>query len=231
MAIINREINESLLKAEISNEKLIVAVSGGPDSQALLSSIAHVAKNHEVKVFAVGINHGLRAEANSELDIAEELAHKVNVPFYRLQVTVSGGASVQAHARDARYSALFEFADEIGARYVTTAHHYDDRAETVLIRLLRGKNFGSMGVLPMISGRIFRPMLKVTRHDIMGYCKRWDLKFATDPSNSNDKYLRVKIRNEILPLLEEISPQIRARLNDLADEALNMSDHIEKYIV
>lgn len=231
MAVINQEISRSLAETGVSNEKLVVAVSGGPDSQVLLSAISHVSKRHGVKIFAVGIDHCLRNEANAELDLAEGLAQSLSVPFHRFKVTVSPGASVQAMAREARYAMLNEFADDVGARYITTAHHYDDRAETVLIRLLRGKNIGSMGVLPVISGRVFRPMLKVTRQDVMNYCKRWDLKYATDPSNSNDKYLRVKIRNEILPLLEELNPQIRSRLNDLADEALFISDHMQKYAV
>ncbi len=218
--VLNREIEKAILNSNLYNNKVLLAVSGGPDSQALLKAFPHVSSRFNIKCFAMGIDHGLRPEANGELDLAEELANQAGIPFFRKRVTVEEGASIQAHARDARYAALKDTAGMLGANYIVTAHHFDDRAETVLMRLIRGKNFGSLAVLPAISGQIFRPMLNVRRQEIMQYCKRWDLQYANDPSNENTDYLRVKIRKEIMPIFEELNPQFKVRLNELADEAL-----------
>lgn len=221
MTALNGKIQQAIIESKIKNQNIILAVSGGSDSQALLKAFPHVAKKFNINCYAIGINHGLRSEANDELDLAEELANKVKVPFSRHIVKVEEGASIQANARNARYAMLQKQADALNAKYIVTAHHFDDRAETVLIRLLRGKNFGSMGVMPLISGNIFRPMLLVHKEEILGYIKRWNLKYANDPSNENTDYLRVKIRKEIMPMLIELNPQFRVRLNELSDEALS----------
>ena len=205
--------------------KFLLAVSGGPDSQALLKAFPHVCKEiGELKYcapigcIACGINHGLRAEADAELDLAENLAHDMDIEFVRHKIHIEGTNNIMCKARDLRYEKLYEVADEFGCDYVVTAHHFDDKAETVLIRLLRGEGVGSLAVLPILSGRIFRPLLNITRADIMGYIKRWNLPYATDPSNSNFHYLRSRIRHEILPLLEEINPAIKKRLVSLSNE-------------
>lgn len=213
------QIKKSNLKFCLPTDKFILAVSGGGDSQCLLKAFPHVVG--QSFCLAVGVNHGLRPEADSELDLAAALAEVAGVQFRRIQLNLEPDSNIQCRARDARYAALMRVADEFGARYIVTAHHFDDRAETVLFRLLRGEGIGSLGVMPPVSGRIYRPLLGVKRERIMGYLKRWDIPYATDPSNVNKKYLRSKIRHEILPLLESINPQIKSRLNALSDEILN----------
>lgn len=220
---INIAIQKAIIAAKISDQNILLAVSGGADSQVLLKSFPHVAKEFNIKCFAVGINHGLREDADKELDLAESLASKIGVPFLRKKIKVERKGSLQEDARNARYAALNDVCGVVRSKYIVTAHHYDDRAETVLMRLLRGKNIGSLAVLPLISGNIFRPMLSVTKEDIKGYCKRWKLDYANDPSNEDTDFMRVKIRKEILPMLESLNPKFKIRLNDLADEALNLN--------
>lgn len=216
-------VERAFRAANITNETVVLGVSGGPDSQALLKCVGHIGNRLGITAVAVGINHGLRPAADGELDIACELAESVGIRFVRRRVTVTRDvASLQASARDARYSALFSVADEISARHVVTAHHWDDRAETVLFRLLRGRGLGSLGVMPPVSGRIFRPMLGLTHEELLGYCRRWNLKYAIDPSNEDEHYTRVAIRKRILPILEELSPRLRERLNELSDEVLHL---------
>jgi tRNA(Ile)-lysidine synthase len=222
-SLVNKRIAEALQRLPQDQNRFILAVSGGPDSQCLLKAFPHVMM--EVcplsHCIAVGVNHGLREEAEQELGLARDLALSQQVPFTRLRVRVAAGSSVQAKARDARYEALRAYAGSKPNAYIVTAHHFDDRAETVLIRLLRGKRIGSMAVMPEVSGQIFRPMLKVRRKEIDSYLGRWKLSYATDPSNSDTKYLRTRVRNELLPSMESMSPRIRERLNDIADEALS----------
>jgi tRNA(Ile)-lysidine synthase len=153
----------------------------------------------------------------------------MGVPFIRSKVYIEGTSNIQCKARDARYERLYEIANEHECDYVVTAHHFDDKAETVLIRIIRGEGMGSLAVLPMISGRILRPLLNVTRTDIMGYVKRWNLKFAIDPSNMNPHYLRSKIRHEIFPLLESINPNIKRRLVNLSDE-IAAHENVKKFV-
>jgi len=220
---VNRRVERAFKLAGVVDEPIVVGVSGGPDSQALLKCLGHLRNRLGVSPTAVGINHGLRAAADSELDMAERLSNDVGVTFVRLRVRVDEGGSLQAAARQARYGALNRVADDIGARFVVTAHHWDDRAETVLFRLLRGRGLGSLAVMPPVSGRIFRPMLDVRHDELLEYCHRWKLQYALDPSNDDEKYSRVMIRKKLLPMLEELAPQLRSRLNELADDALRLS--------
>lgn len=206
--------------------KFLLAVSGGPDSQCLLLAFSHVARKLGLSCVAVGVNHGLRPEADAELELAKDLASKVGVPYKRVGIKVAKGGNLMARARDARYKALLAEADAQECDYVVTAHHFDDRAETVMIRLIRGENLGSLGVLPMLNGRVFRPMLQVTRADIERHLKRWGVSFATDPSNSNTHYLRIKIRKEIMPMFEALNPKFKARLNAIADEVWATPDKL-----
>jgi tRNA(Ile)-lysidine synthase len=212
-----KAITSSLQRNYTSPTTFTLGVSGGADSQCLLLSFPRVAKEMGHTCIAVGIDHGFRKESNAELDLAESLAKQSNTPFHRIKVNVIDGPDgKQAHARDARYDALFSF-----GHTVVTAHHFDDYAETVMIRLIRGHNIGSLKVLPEISSNgtgVFRPMLSITRERILTHLKRWNINYASDPSNDDLHYLRVKIRKEIMPMFEALNPKFKERLVNLSEE-------------
>jgi tRNA(Ile)-lysidine synthase len=214
---LNKKIKTSLNK--LTESKFILAVSGGSDSQCLIYSLSHVIKktNHKI-IAAVGCNHGFRPEANDELQLAQDLCEKNNINFIKVNLNLTCINNKQKQARDARYSALRNIKLNFGADYIITAHHWNDKAETVLFRLIRGNKLGSMGVMPEISGDLYRPMLNVSKEEINKYIKFWNIKFANDPSNQNLDYTRIKIRNELIPMLKTYNPQILKRLNDLSDE-------------
>ena len=119
-------------------DHILVAVSGGGDSQSLLHALARLAPKLGLVLSAHGVDHGLRPEASAELDMAQELAGDLGVAFGRSQLSVRPGANLMHRARRARYQALRQAAADVGAGLIATAHHADDRAETVLLRLLRG---------------------------------------------------------------------------------------------
>ena len=210
---------------------VLVAVSGGPDSIALLHVCCMLRDRGVIgAVSAHGVDHGLRPEAGAELTLAAELAGKHGVAFAVTAVSVAPGANLQARARTARWTALAEARLLAGADVIATGHHHDDRAETVLIRLLRGAPLPALGVLPARDGDRVRPFITASRADVAAHIQRHKLAFAEDPSNSSARFLRVRVRHEVLPLLEQLSPRIRENLTDLADAVLarNALDHTER---
>jgi tRNA(Ile)-lysidine synthase len=201
---------------ELRGRCVLCAVSGGGDSQAMLSVLARLGPKLGFSVRAHGVDHGLRSEAAGELDLAEALARKLDVPFSRSRVTVARGANLQARARDARYGALREAAVPHMA-LIATAHHADDRAETLLLRLLRGAGPRGLAVLPARAQDVIRPLIHATKQDVVMHLERHRLQFAQDPSNSDHAFMRVRVRRELLPLMHHLSPQIVKHLNVLAD--------------
>lgn len=197
---------------------LLVAVSGGTDSMALLHALGLLAPKLRLSLLACGVDHGLRSEAAEELDLAQNLASRLGVGFERVALRVAPGPNLQARAREARYAALDRVRRAHGIELVATAHHADDRAETVLLRLLRGAPPDGLAVLPPRSDARVRPLVRARRTDVLAHLARHGLAYASDPSNGDARFLRVRIRREVLPLLAELSPQIVSHLCALADD-------------
>jgi tRNA(Ile)-lysidine synthase len=128
-------------------ESLLVACSGGPDSQALLHVLAALRQEHGCRLLAASVDHGLRADAECDVAVAGRLAAALELPFVALRVEVERGPSRQAQARVARYRALLACAREQGAQAVAVGHTLDDQAETVLARLLRGTGIEGLAAI------------------------------------------------------------------------------------
>jgi tRNA(Ile)-lysidine synthase len=213
-------------------ERILVAMSGGPDSTALLDVLARLraqapARQRNRKyadllgsfeLVAHGVDHGLRETAAAERDLAAAHAARHEIAFARTRVSVAPGANLQARARAARRTALLAAAAAAGATAIATAHHADDRAETVLLRLLRGGGTRALAPLPLRDGTWTRPLLAATRADIEAHVDRHQLAVARDPSNDDPRFTRTRVRNELLPLLRSLDPAIVTHLNALADE-------------
>jgi tRNA(Ile)-lysidine synthase len=199
--------------------RVLVAVSGGPDSMALLHVMAGLRSRLAFGLFAHGVDHGLRAQAAAELDLAERFARALDVPFARTRVAVAPGGNLQARARAVRWRALRNAASRVGADRIATGHHADDRAETLLIRLLRGTGPGGLAVLPPRDGDRIRPFYRARRADIDAHVARHHIPHALDPSNRDPRFLRTRVRHELLPLMERLSPRIVEHLCRLADDA------------
>lgn len=198
-------------------DHVLLAVSGGVDSTALLHVLAGLRARVGFTLSAHGVDHGLRAEAAAELAHAAALAARLEVPWADTRVRVSAGGNVQARARDARYEALEAARTACGANVLATAHHADDRAETVMMRLLRGTGPDGLGVLAPRDGARIRPMIRATRADVSAHVRRHALAPAHDPSNRDPRYLRTRVRGELMPLLAALNPGAAAHLCALAD--------------
>jgi len=200
----------------LAGRTVLAAVSGGGDSQAMLSVLARLASKLGFTLLAHGVDHGLRPEAGGELDLAEALATELGVPFQRTRLGLGRGGNLQARAREARYAALREAAAPRQA-LIATAHHADDRAETVLLRLLRGAGPRGLAVLEPRAHDVIRPLIRAGKADVLLHLQRHGVLFADDPSNQDDAFLRVRVRRELMPTLVHLSPQIARHLNALAD--------------
>jgi len=197
---------------------VLVAVSGGPDSTALLHVLAGLRERLAFGLFAHGVDHGLRAESEAELDGAEAFARSLDVPFRRTRLKVDTGGNLQARARAARWAALREAAAAVRADRIATGHHADDRAETMILRILRGTGVRGLAVMPPRDGDRIRPMLAARRSDVDAHLARHRLPYFTDPSNRIPRFMRTRVRYEILPALEKLNPRVVEHLCAVADE-------------
>ena len=184
---------------------IIVATSGGPDSQALLDLLARARASLDVRLTAVGIDHGLRPLAGFELDHAEALCQSHVVPFVRRQVMVAKEGNVLSNARRARYAALRQCMQDLSANRLAVAHHANDQAETILLHLTRGCALRGAAGMPEKRGRLARPLLGVDKADLVSYVEGRRIAYALDPSNDHLERARGRLRANILPLLSTLN--------------------------
>jgi tRNA(Ile)-lysidine synthase len=190
-------------------ERLIAAVSGGPDSVALLKALTLIAAEYKLSIVVAHLNHGLRgAEADEEEDFVCSLSRSLEVECVSEKIDVAAlkkpGKSLEELCREQRYAFLKKVAVAHGATKIALGHHLQDQAETVLMNLLRGSGGeGLRGMMPVREGLIIRPLLHVTRKEILVFLEEMGLSFTNDSSNAHDCYLRNRIRRHLLPLLKE----------------------------
>lgn len=209
-------------------ETVLVAVSGGPDSAALLDVLARLSGELRLTLHAASVNHGLREDAARDVEVARELAARLEVPFHALRVEVGEG-SVQAAARDARYAALRQTAGAVGASRIAVGHTLDDQAETVLFRLLRGARVAGLGgIVPRREDGVIRPLLDCRREQVRAHVDRFELPHVEDPANVDERFTRARVRHAVLPALVEESAAIVEHLARLADEARAIADWIDE---
>jgi tRNA(Ile)-lysidine synthase len=214
---------------------LVVAFSGGADSAALLDILAHL-PGFDLQLVVAHLNHQLRgAESDADELFVRETAGRYACPFVSSRVDVAAlagerGLSLEEAGREARYAFLRDVAVNHAAAAVAVGHHKGDQAETVLMRLLRGAGgSGLSGMRPKSpAGVIVRPLLFLSRAEIEAYLLKGGLKWREDGSNADTGFLRNRIRHELLPYLEEYSPDIASRLCQTAETLAADEDFIEK---
>ena len=183
---------------------VLLAVSGGPDSAALLVlATAWRERVEGLRLFAATVDHGLRGESRQEAETVASWCLRLNVPHAILPwMGPKPKSRVQERARDARYALLREHASQVGATVLLTAHHADDQAETVLLRLLRGS--GIAGLAGMAARRdlgggviLARPFLDIPKATLIDFCRRSGQPFLEDPSNRDERFARTRIRRRL----------------------------------
>jgi tRNA(Ile)-lysidine synthase len=202
----------------LPSRRLLLAVSGGPDSVALLD-LMHAAREELELELAVGhVDHGIHPESGAVAQQVRALAARHSLPFLSRALSLGEGAG-ETGARAARYAALAELRDEWGAGAIVTAHHADDQTETVLMRVLGGTGPAGLAGMAAAAGSILRPLLPFRREDLARHVQALGLPFWEDPANRDSRHDRAWIRATVLPLLRERIADVDSRLVRVATHA------------
>lgn len=200
----------------LEGKKILVAISGGVDSVVL----THLLQKLNYNISLAHCNFQLR-EKESDLDeqFIIKLGDKFNVDTFTIKLSTreyqdKNKLSTQLAARELRYNWFYEILEKQKIDYVATAHHSNDNLETFLINLTRGTGLEGLTGIPPINGKIIRPLLKFSREEILKYATLNNIEWREDVSNSETKYLRNKIRHNIVPLLKEINPNLINSFNN-----------------
>jgi len=203
-------------------DHLLVAVSGGKDSMALLHLLVSLREAYSFQLTVAHVNHHLRSASQQDEDLVVETSGQWEVPCLVAHLdpgTKNRGESVEAWARRERYAALERLRQQCNARWIVTAHHQKDQAETVLAHLATGCGIsGLQGIHPRL-GRIVRPFLSFSRKDIDTYCKAQEIPFVDDPTNLLEDHPRNFIRHQVLPAWAEKTPSLEQNLGQVAQQA------------
>jgi tRNA(Ile)-lysidine synthase len=223
IADVRRAVREAWMRhGVVSGDRILVACSGGADSLALAAASVFEGSRIGVLVGAVIVEHGLQPETKAVAEataktLAELGASPVEVRAVKVAKTKAGGP--EAAARTARYAALDAAADELGAKFVMLAHTLNDQAETVLLGLARGSGNRSLNAMSEVNGRYLRPLLGIERQTTVAFCQDSGLKAWHDPQNKDNKFARVRARQNVMPVLEsELGPGIAQALARSADQ-------------
>ncbi|RMD48377.1 MAG: tRNA lysidine(34) synthetase TilS, partial [Ignavibacteria bacterium] len=211
------KINEFVKERELISpgDNLLVALSGGADSVFLLNYLLELSKKNDINFTAFHVNHNLRGEESDKDELfCKELCDDWGVDFVSVSVDVkayakSNSLSLEESARELRYSKLEEYAAQHNFNKIVTAHNLGDNTETVLLNLFKGKGISAIAGIPVRRGKIIRPLLGISKDEIVKELTRLNIPFRTDSSNFDNTFQRNYVRNNILPLIKEnINPNV-----------------------
>src|SRR3989338_2788075 len=218
-------------------QRIAVACSGGPDSTALLLSLVQLSPDLGCTLSLAHFNHRLRGEeSDQDEQFVRNLAERLQLPVHGTTADVRGcaqrvRANLEEPARRLRYEFFFSLVESGQADLVAVGHTADDQAETVLHRLLRGTGTrGLAGIYPVVENRVIRPLLEIRRHEVLDWLQGQQQPWREDPSNQDLRYMRNRIRRQLLPLLTEYNPRIVEILGGTAEIARDEEAFWEDYL-
>jgi len=236
------QVSQTLLKYKmlISNERVLIACSGGADSVALLHVLKELAPRLKIRLHLLHFDHALRRTSARDLEFVKKMACRYRIPFHGGRRKVLRGAaaknqSPEERAREIRYEFFEKVAQKTGIRKIALAHHRDDQAETVLMRVIQGTGLrGLQGIRPVVRKKkitYIRPFIETGRTEIRAYLKKNKIAFREDPTNQSFQFLRNRIRGLLLPLIEKkFNPRIREALAHLAETATAESSGFDEWV-
>lgn len=213
--------------------KIVLGVSGGPDSVCLLDVLAKIAPKHNIDLIIAHANYGLRGKDSiKDEEFVQKLAEKYGLMVYFLKPTLGKNKS-ENELRNIRYNFFEEVRKENNFDSIAVAHNADDQVETFLMRIIRGSGLQGLAGMKYKNNSLIRPLLGISRKEILEYLKKNNLKFRIDKTNAQDLFLRNKIRNNLLPLLEKtFNPKIKETIfsatTSIADDYSFISETVTK---
>ena len=224
-------IEHELIK---SGDRVLVALSGGADSVCLLVILNELKSKLNFAVSAMHINHGLREEAMNDAGYSQELCKRLGVPYYYAKIDVAAYSkerhlSTEEAGRILRYREFDRIIEKDGYNLLATAHHANDLAETMLLFLSRGTGVKGLTPISYKAGNIIRPLLSVTKEEIVEFLKAEGIDYCVDKTNADTDYTRNYIRHEIIPRLTDINERAvehMAKTADIVAEAYEVLDEV-----
>ncbi len=217
-------------------ERILIGISGGPDSICLSRVFLKLKEHYKLEIGLFHVNYGLRGEASEEderfvREFAENNKLKLKVVKFAKKEGEKNG-NLEAQMRVFRYSEFERFAKKEGFDRIALAHNADDQVETFLMNLFRGSGTKGLSAMKPKRGKIIRPLLFISKNEILNWLKQNEQKYQIDASNFDESFFRNKIRHKLVPVLEEYSPQLRNRIfqltNNLKDENVVVEEIVEK---
>ena len=238
------ELRRAVRAHEMSGSRMLAAVSGGPDSLALVHALAQLCDPLGIRLYAAHLDHGLRpGESEADARFVREAMDELRVPLFSEKADVGQyrkerRLSVEDAARQVRYQFLVRVSEQIGADAVAVGHNLDDQAETVLMHLIRGSGLAGLRAMTPVYRRsvdgvaltIFRPLLRVPKADTVAYCSENGLSPRFDESNLSEDMTRNRIRMELLSQLRSYNPAIAVSLGRLAESVSHDLDFISQAV-
>ena len=228
----NNIIENELIK---NGDKIVVAVSGGPDSMCLLDTLNKLKEELNFSICVAHVNHGIRKESDDEKVYVENYCKKYSIPFYYLKVDVpklskENKMSEETYGRKVRYDFFEEVRIKENASAIAVAHNLNDNVETVLLNELRGCGLKGLTGMDYKFGYIIRPLLNIEKKDIILYNNELELNPCIDKTNSEEIYLRNKIRLSLIPYLQELNPNFVENISRMRKILKEDNDFIEQYV-
>ncbi len=227
-------VYESFIRNLKYNETVVVAVSGGIDSMALLHLLVRVKKVLDIKIICAHVNHNVRKESEEELEFVKNYCLKNNVIFESLIIENYSDDNFHNEARNIRYDFFNNLVKLYRAKYLFTAHHADDLMETILMRIARGSTLrGYAGFKREVKKDgyyLVRPLIYLDKEEITKYVKSKRVKYVQDVSNFSDKYTRNRYRQNIIPALKQEDNQVVSKFNKFSELLLECNSYIDNQI-
>jgi tRNA(Ile)-lysidine synthase len=216
-------------------QHLLVGVSGGPDSTAMLALLVRLTPSWRLTLTAVHVNYGFRgAESDGDEAFVADMCRDWGIPLVIRRPALAkrrGQSSIQALARDVRYALMKDVAREVGADRIVVGHTADDQAETILMWMMRGSGLSGLAGMSFVrEGMIVRPLLSSTRREILGFLDQEGLRFRRDSSNDSCRYLRNRIRGELIPVINRLAPAALRALQSQANLLRADDEYLEQIV-
>ncbi len=223
------------LKQLLNNDDtIVVATSGGPDSMCLLHLLCDLKSDYNLKIIVSHVNHKLRQESEEEALFVQDFAKKNNLIYEYMEIKEYHLGNTECEARQRRYEFFRELVKKYKAKYLMTAHHGDDLMETIMMRLTRGSSLrGYSGFLKetkLETYTLIRPLISVTKDDIVKYMDYNNYRYYIDKTNYSDKYTRNRFRMNVLPFLKKENAKVHLKFLSFSEELDKVSNFLDKYI-